>query len=272
MLIATHVKFAPFASRRRRGYLRDVAERDLGVQLETALRGAIVADRWPKSGLEVSVVILEGVEDRWWGDAVQGSTGAGVKGGAGMDGWGLMSVLAGCITAASAAIADARIDCLDLVAGGMAAVVEEADRNAEKGNDRQKGQDVSAPHLRLILDPDPAEHASIVSAAIVGYMPTYDELTELWLKGSLPAGILHHPPPQPSLPDKDQGQPVPPPPQPLTHELLIDAAVDASRAARAVLADAVRESAIRFARYAAGEVAPPAPAPSTVDGDVEMSA
>merc|ERR1711977_376795 len=77
IILSTHVKYAPFATRKRRGYLRDSSERDLGVHLETALRGVIIGDRWPKSGVEVIITILEGEEDQWWGDDRGGSITAG---------------------------------------------------------------------------------------------------------------------------------------------------------------------------------------------------
>src|SRR4051794_33706385 len=38
MVLSTHVKYAPFATRQRKGYLRDASERDLSIHLETALR------------------------------------------------------------------------------------------------------------------------------------------------------------------------------------------------------------------------------------------
>src|SRR5277367_4846504 len=65
IILTTRVKYAPFASKQRRGYIRDASERDLAVHLETALRGVIIGDRWPKSGVEVTITILEGEEDRW---------------------------------------------------------------------------------------------------------------------------------------------------------------------------------------------------------------
>lgn len=148
---------------------------------------------------------MEAEDDRWWGDAPDSHDAS----------WGMMNVLAGCITAASAAIADAHIDCLDLVAGGVAALV----------SDDEKGSSSTAP--KLMLDTDPAEHSSIVSACVVAYMPARDEITELWLKGdsskaSLDAG------------DDRSG-----------HEALIDGAVDAARGAHMVLAEAVRESLLK---------------------------
>ncbi|KAF2265769.1 hypothetical protein CC78DRAFT_492925, partial [Lojkania enalia] len=166
LLLTTTVKFAPFATRTRRGYIRDSIERDLGVHLETALRGVIIAERWPKSGVEVVVTVIEGDEDGWWGDDLKGSVGSG---------WGLLNVLAGCITVASAAIVDARIDCVDLVSGGVAAIV----KNPEARNGREK--------LLKVLDPNPSEHQDVVAACTVGYLAARDEITEIWMKGDVGA-------------------------------------------------------------------------------------
>lgn len=159
LLLTTTVKFAPFATRQRRGYIRDVAERDLGVHLETALRGVIIGERWPKSGVEIVVTVLEGDEDAWWGE----------EGGGNGGGWGLLNILAGCITVAGAAIVDAGIDCVDVVSGGVAALV----------------QDPSSAAGTLVLDPCPAEHQKILAACAVGYLHSRDEVTEVWLKGDV---------------------------------------------------------------------------------------
>ena len=128
-----------------------------------------------------------------------------------------MNVLAGCITTASAAIADAHIDCLDLVAGGVASFV----------SDSSDGSPLPAP--QLMLDTDPAEHRSIVSACVVAYMPTRDEITEVWLKGDS-SKVLH------VVDDNRTG-----------HEILLDGAVDAARGASSVLAEAIRESLMHAA-------------------------
>ncbi|KAH6882846.1 exoribonuclease family protein [Alternaria rosae] len=165
LLLTTTVKFAPFATRQRRGYIRDSAERDLGVHLETALRGVIIGERWPKSGVEVVVTILEGDEDGWWGDSASGGSAAG-------SGWGLLNVLAGCITVASAAITDAGIDCVDVVCGGVAAIT----RNPESKREQEPAR---------ILDPCPAEHKEVVAACVVGYLASRDEITEIWMKGDV---------------------------------------------------------------------------------------
>ncbi|KAB5540486.1 3' exoribonuclease family, domain 1-domain-containing protein [Coniochaeta sp. 2T2.1] len=156
IILSAHVKYASFATKQRRGYIRDSSERDLSVHLETALRGAIIADRWPKSGVDIVVSIIEGDQDR------------GEAAGTGDETWDIMNVLSGCVTVASAALADAGIDCVDTVAGGVSAlVVDEA--GAES----------------VVMDPVPSEHGKIMAACCVAYLPTRDEVTNLWFKGNL---------------------------------------------------------------------------------------
>ncbi|KAF2143816.1 uncharacterized protein K452DRAFT_285855 [Aplosporella prunicola CBS 121167] len=162
--LSASLKFAPFAAHARRGYVRDAAERDLGQHLEAALRGIVLGERWPKSGVDVVVTVLEAEEDAWLGSAVEASTGAARAQG---QGWAAMNVLAACVTAASAAMADAGIDCVDLAAGGMAALVHDDNNN----------------NGVLVLDPSPAEHRALRAACAVAYLPGRDEITELWLKG-----------------------------------------------------------------------------------------
>jgi exosome complex component MTR3 len=163
IVLSTHVKYAPFATKQRRGYLRDPSERDLGIHLEAALRGAIIADRWPKSGVDIIISIVEGDQDR----ETSKSQGDEV--------WDMMNALSGCITVAAAALADAGIDCVDTVAGGVAALVQDA------GDD-------SPP--TIVVDPIPSEHEKILAACCVAYLPTRDEVTNLWFRGDLPASDL----------------------------------------------------------------------------------
>jgi exosome complex component MTR3 len=198
--LTANVKFAPFAARQRRGYIRDAAERDLSVHLESALKGAIIPDRWPKSAIEVIITVLEGEEDSWVGN------GLGSK--RGLEGAGMMNVLAGCLTVASAALADARIDCLDLLAGGVAAIVPESDQTKIK-----------------LLDPCPTEHEELTAICVVGYLPARDEITELWIKGDLPAET------------EASG---------VGLESLVDSAINAARGAQNVLQEAIKESAERW--------------------------
>ncbi|KAM7186887.1 3' exoribonuclease family, domain 1 domain containing protein [Rhypophila sp. PSN 637] len=163
IILSTHVKYAPFATKQRRGYLRDPMERDLGTHLEAALRGAIIADRWPKSGVDVIISIIEGDQDRQTSKSQE------------LGSWDMMNALAGCITVASAALADAGIDCVDTIAGGVAALVKDAGDN-------------NSP--RIVIDPIPLEHEKILSACCVAYLPTRDEVTNLWFKGDLPASDM----------------------------------------------------------------------------------
>ncbi|KAI1466662.1 3' exoribonuclease family, domain 1-domain-containing protein [Daldinia caldariorum] len=158
IILSTHVKYAPFATRQRRSYLRDSSERDLGVHLETALRGAIIADRWPKSGVDIIVTIIEGDQNRDSPDYDRD------------EGWDMMNVLSGCITVASAAIADAGIDCVDTVAGGVAALAAQDEKSQPS----------------IVLDPDVASYHKIFAACCVAYLPTRDEVTNVWFKGQLP--------------------------------------------------------------------------------------
>ena len=137
--------------------MRDASERDLGVHLETALRGVVIGERWPKSGCEVVITVLEGEEDGWWGDRRGGEKGGG---------WGMMSVLAGCITVASAALVNAGIDCVDLVSGGVAALIRHAEGEGSQ----------------VVIDPSPCEH-DMKAACVVGYLQSRDEVTETWIKG-----------------------------------------------------------------------------------------
>ena len=79
-----------------------------------------------------------------------------------------LNVLSGCITAASAALVDAGIDCLDLITGGVAATVRQKDGSVLK-----------------ILDPCPSEGDELLSACAVGYMASRDEVTLTWAKGDV---------------------------------------------------------------------------------------
>ncbi|KAF2428288.1 hypothetical protein EJ08DRAFT_636713 [Tothia fuscella] len=206
LLLSTTIKFSPFATRYRRGYIRDTIERDLSAHLETALRGVIIGDRWPKCGVDVVVTVLEGEEDRWCGDEL----GGGSDGVGGVGGWGSMGVLAGAVTVASAALVDAGIDCVDLVTGGVAAVVG---RSRSLGGKAQQGDDEDESFV--VLDPSPPEHAEIGAACVVAYLAERDEITELWSKG-------------------DAGVPA---------EELVDQAVAAAKATRNVLVEAILETA-----------------------------
>jgi len=162
LVLSTHVKYAPFATRTRRGYAKDVGESDLEIHLEAALRGSIITDRWPKSGLDVVVTILEA-------DMLSYCSLAGDDAE-----WDVMNVLGGCISVASAAVVDAGIDCIDTATSGVAALVQPPD----------------SAKTSIILDPAAPEHGDVVAACCVAYLPSRGEITNLWIKGRIPP----HPP------------------------------------------------------------------------------
>ena len=230
--LSTHVKFAPFATRERRGYVRHSSERDLGSHLETALRGVLISERWPKSGLDVVITILEGEEDRLDDDTREitrhqdGHT----------TGWGLMNILSGCITVASAAIADAGIDCVGLVTGGVAAVVRNAIREPmlQFPHTSSKAGFIDAP-TAIVLDPRPSEHREILSACVVGYLKSRDEITEIWAKSGNSERSSTRQAEQPGF------------------ELLVDHAMEAASSTMLVLEEALNEStALKVGRSQVG--------------------
>lgn len=124
------------------------------------MRGAIIADRWPKSGVDIIVSVIEGDQDR------------SLSRGEHDEAWDTMNVLAGCITVASAALVDAGIDCVDTVAGGVAALVNDGEQDSKP---------------KLVVDPLASQHDKILAACCVAYLPERDEITNLWFKGDLPA-------------------------------------------------------------------------------------
>ena len=199
LLSFVRIKFAPFADRQRRGYVPNANERDLAAHLENALRGVLIGERWPKSGIDVVITVLEGEDDSWNKGQLSESSRKRC--------WGLMSILSGCITVASAAIVDAGIDCIDLVTGGVAAIVR---------------QPTASP--QVFLDPCPSDHEAIFAACVVGYSQKKDEITELWTTGTV-------------MPlETSDGASI------VGFDTLVDQAVEAAVAARLVLIEAIKES------------------------------
>ena len=222
-LLSTTIKYASFASSTRRGYLRDSIERDLAVHLETALRGVIDADKWPKSGVEVIVTVLEGEEEPRWNpqsNAAKASRESNRS-------IGMMSVLAGCITVASAALTDAGLDCVDLVSGGVAAIVRQPASSSTASSENSE--------IRIVLDPMASDYVEVLATCVVGYLRSRDEISELWLSAT--SSTLSQ-----QFPDGQTGA-----------TLLVDAAVQAAVAARHVLVEAIKESTnLKLKRSTAG--------------------
>ena len=219
LLLSAHIKFAPFASRQRRGYVRDANERDLAVHLETALRGVLIGERWPKSGVDVTITVLEGEED-YLKDDPFASTGSEYSRSKGL---GMMSILSGCITVASAAIVDAGIDCVDFVIGGVAAMARPRLTNKQKAKSRAKSGYAQFVDQSL-MDPCPAEHDNLDAFCVVGYLHSRDEVTELWVKGNTSN--------KGNFEDQEQN----------ALNALMDRAVEAAMEARRVIVEAFEES------------------------------
>ena len=132
----------------------------------------------------------------------------------------MMTILSGCITVASAAITDAGIDCVDLVSGGVAAIVRQPDAAAEL----RSQQDRSGKGLSIVLDPAPSEKREILGLCVVGYLRSRDEISEVWMSGCTSPVLQSH---------TDVH---------FSPTLLIDAAVQAAVAARHVLVEAIKEA------------------------------
>lgn len=141
--------------------------------------------------MDVIISIIEGDQDR----ETSRSQGDGS--------WDMMNALAGCITVASAALADAGIDCVDTVAGGVAALVKD-------------GGEGSPP--RIVMDPIALEHERVLAACCVAYLPARDEVTNLWFKGDLPSSDME------------------------LYARLVDTGIQASKSANRVLVDCLHDT------------------------------
>jgi exosome complex component MTR3 len=170
--LKTHVKFASFANSTRRSQTRDTEDKDMAARLETALRGVIIAERWPKSGVDIVVTVLEAEQAFSTFDSVTRPQDQDPDI---YNGSSSLTVLAGAITVASAAIVDAGIDCLGYVVGGVAVVVPEP--SATLGH--QKSHSIS----KAIADPDYSETHDISVACVVAYMAAQDQILGMWLQG-----------------------------------------------------------------------------------------
>ena len=156
--LSIHVRFAPLASDQKLGPQIMLQERDLSVQVENALRGIIIADRWPKSGMDVVITIIE-----------MEKPSASRNGDAGHVAFSRLQVCSGCISAASAAIVDAGVDCYDIVTGGVSALCR---------------RDALSSECDVVSDFLSSNDGPVVAACLIGYSQSRDELTELWISGS----------------------------------------------------------------------------------------
>ena len=128
----------------------------------------MIGDKWPKSGVDVTINVLEMEDGGAWG----GLDGTDSCSPLIAESWSIMSMLSGCITAASAAITDAGIDSVDLVTGGTAAIVRK----------RSKDTGAGSSSTYIAHDLYPSEHVEVLAACVVGYLQSRDETTHLWAK------------------------------------------------------------------------------------------
>lgn len=168
-------------------------ERDLGAQLEAALRACVIGARWPKSGAEVIVTVLEAAEEcvdvGGKEEGVQApARAAWTREALGEGPYARMVVLAGCISVAGAALAVAGIDGVDLVSGGVAALVRAPATPSSSGLPKTSEDD---DDYHVLLDPDFAEHppSTILAACSLAYLRSRDEIAGLWTVGEIPLGL-----------------------------------------------------------------------------------
>jgi ribonuclease PH len=135
-VLQVDVKFAPFAGKEHRGSRgRGRDEEQLSQELRSSLEAAVQLDKFPKSVVDVYIIVLE--------------AGGGIA--------------AAAATAASLALADAGIDCFDLVAGCDAGIV--------------------GGELRVDLTADEIEAGSAVMS--VAMMPSLQEVTHMSQSGEM---------------------------------------------------------------------------------------
>jgi len=111
-------------------------ERFLALRLEKLIKPMLLGHLFPKSGIDVNISVLE-------------YTGT----------WNLLAIAT---NAVSAAIAEARIDVVDLVSASSFALLEDG----------------------IVIDPS-GEEEQASFGGVVGYMASMGEITDVWISGSL---------------------------------------------------------------------------------------
>ncbi|KAI0807497.1 mRNA transport regulator 3 [Fomes fomentarius] len=131
------VKFAPFSCTKRRVPIRDAEDRSVAVQIQQALVPAVRLELLPKSTVDIFITVIEN-------DGIEGCIASGS-------------------VAASAALADAGIEMLGLVASCSAAVVGE----------------------EIWLDPTEEEGKVSSGTLILSGMPALGTVTSVWQSGAI---------------------------------------------------------------------------------------
>ncbi|EEB05829.2 exosomal 3'-5' exoribonuclease [Schizosaccharomyces japonicus yFS275] len=140
--LTCELKFSPFAQTVRKSNVQDINERDFSQHIERSLAPSIMLHLYPKSSIDVYIQILESD--------------------------GQLATIAAAITCASLAIANAKIDCIDIVTGASALYKQ--------------------PSASCIVDPEESDERDAdrsTSFMLVGYMASLGQVTEVWTEGSL---------------------------------------------------------------------------------------
>lgn len=137
------IKFATFSGVIRRQHLQDAEEKDMSVVITQALEPAVQLEKFPKSRMDVFLTVLQD------------------------DG----GVLAGAMTAASVALADAGVEMYDLVVGCSL---------------RSGGDSVLMDPTKLEeYEPRDSKYQTNSGSLAVGLMPTLHQVTALSHKGDM---------------------------------------------------------------------------------------
>ncbi|KAJ1970876.1 3'-5'-exoribonuclease [Dimargaris xerosporica] len=137
-------KFATFACDKRRQFQRDPEERELSQFLIQALTPAVRLGMYPKSTIDIYVTVIQ--SDGWW------------------------STLAAAITCASAALVDAGIDLIDIVAASAVLVL--SDENVVDATQQEEQVSSALPSQC---------HGSIV----VAQLPSHNEIAHVVQTGRM---------------------------------------------------------------------------------------
>jgi exosome complex component MTR3 len=156
--LSAHIIRAPFVPHHRSKNHNAWEEKDLSLQLEAALQSSLINTPCPKSQLDIIVTIIESEEANHTLPDIQRV-------------WKEMHILSASITVASAALVDAGIGTLDVVTGGVAALV----------------QSPSSLEPRIVLDPISCLDTQILTVCSVACLPNLGQIVSTWMTAQQPS-------------------------------------------------------------------------------------
>ncbi|KAF9306165.1 hypothetical protein BGZ74_007367 [Mortierella antarctica] len=154
------IKFATFSCAKRRTNVRDPQEKNLSLIITQALTPAVRLDLLPKSAIDVYITVLESD--------------------------GISSCLSAAITAASAALAHAGIEMLDLVAACSASYIPTGPSITAT---ESAGSIASSPP-QIFMDADLEEEKHEQGSIVLAYMPSRNEVTHVLQSGKAEGAII----------------------------------------------------------------------------------